>query len=977
MEGLPENVDDAIEIEKSIAENIRLHELNQQLESQNDELKKQFETAIVSIQKMETINKENAQLKSQIFDLQAKNEELSQRLKISDITKSELSEKVQNALADSEREHQDEIQQLQAKILSLQNTHKIDTDRIKIKLQSLEETSLKATTENALLKSQVGKIMKLSENYFHSQFADVKQLMDHLMHPPPEIVEAISQTQNEQTQEKLKKLKQVKASFEKEKARCKQLELELIQIKQASQAESSKNSAKMAELEDSVRKLQNQNNSLTNEYKQEIVNIQKKYEASRKLHSMMTQTTEVDLGLNEAISEANMEIEKLSSKIRENENEMIQQKTQIDALSAQIEDSDAHKEKLRQKIQKLHAKNEQLVKELIDSQRKVDVLNEEIEQCNEEKENLESQIQLNKSYNFNIKDDYKNTIKELESTKNALDLLEVHSKEQAKELEHITNDRDHLLSLVHIQNQVLLETEEFIANAQKDPKVENHQTSSIEVPISGANWDFGSLPEELKAILKGFAENEGFPVDKRISQIFGVVSRWFANIEVENINSVKELNEKLQESNKAIHDFASSILNAIDNSDSLDMYEIVEEVSNIYEEKLTLQQKVNELQSIPQVCDQATLDEMNSTIETLQQIVKTLRNKNKQRKIELHECKEAFISVKNKSDEEIHTMQEANEKARTTIDQLQEQLDSLHSQNQELLDEINYTKENHAKDYSDAQSEIEAVLMEQSTKYDALKSELEKKIRERDNKIVSMQNKSKEFDSSLKKWEEISRQATDETRKVKAILNRTILEKDDQFSQMVHQKEKEIRQLESKYQEMIEDLKKKSEETEEIVTSMSKGIEENEAKMRQMSSQISQLNFQLQKADIQAQSKIDSVERQKKLAVAQLKAQLMAVETKYSVIADEQKHKWEAEKRNLFCYIAQQFGSFYDAKQALNEESFKQIVIRIKNEIEKHKKQEKTIRKLIKAKESQATEDALADLILSIHPQLQRKQPNY
>ena len=106
-----------------------------------------------------------------------------------------------------------------------------------------------------------------------------------------------------------------------------------------------------------------------------------------------------------------------------------------------------------------------------------------------------------------------------------------------------------------------------------------------------------------------------------------------------------------------------------------------------------------------------------------------------------------------------------------------------------------------------------------------------------------------------------------------------------------------------------------------------------------------------------------------------LKAQLMAVETKYSVIADEQRHKWEAEKRNLFCFFAQQFGSFFDAKQSLNEDSFKIIVNRIKNEIEKHKKQEQTIRKLLKARESQSTEDALADLVLSLHPQLQQKTP--
>ena len=732
----------------------------------------------------------------------------------------------------------------------------------------------------------------------------------------------------------------------------------------------------MNELQDTIRRLQNKNNSLENDFKQEIVNIQKKYNASKKVHSMMTQTNELELGLSDAILKANKEMEGLKSQIREKDQVISQKNAQVDALNAQIQDGDALKEKLQRKVSKVIGRNEQLIKELNEEQRKTNALVDKIDQINEEKEELESQIQLNKSENTDIQSNHKSTIKELESTRNALNLLEQRVNDQSEEIAQVTNDRDHLLTLVHLQSQALIQTEKLIEERQENEKHEvKHNNNNVyqDSSTNEAEWDFGSLPDDLKSILRGIADNDGFSVDKRVSQMFSVVSRWFANLEVENQHNVNALKEKMAEDKKAINDFASSLLNAID-EDQLDFTEIVAAVENLYKDKLSLQQKVNELQSIPEVCDKATYDEMVSTIENLQEAVSALRNKNKQRKIEIHECKEAFISVKNKSDEELQTMHDANKKARETIDQLQAQLNDLHKQNQDLLDELSDSKQSHLSEYSEAQSEIEAVLMEQSSKYDMLKADLEKEIRDRDAKLLSFQNRAKEYDKSLKKWEEISRQATEETRNFKAQLNKTIMEKDDQFSQMVRQKDREARQIEEKYQEMIEELKTKSSETEEIVASMAKGIEENEAKMRQMTQQISQLNFQLQKSEIKSQSQIDSVERQKKLAIAQLKAQIMAIETKYSVLADEQKHKWEAEKRSLFCYIAQQFGSFYDAKQSLNEDSFKQIVNKIKLEIERHKKQEKTIRKLIKAKESQATEDALADLVLSIHPQLQQKR---
>ncbi|KAK8889979.1 hypothetical protein M9Y10_034736 [Tritrichomonas musculus] len=972
-----ENIDDISEVENTVAENERLREVNQQLQTQNDELNRQFETAVESIQKMEAVNKQNALLMAQINELKAQNEELNQRIKICDDTKAELNSKVQGAISRVEREYQDEISQLQAQVLSLQSQRKIESEKLQLKLQSSEEASIKAQTENAVYQNQIGKILKLSENFFHQKVEDVKQLIDLLMHPLPMNNDAVQQSAtsilNEQDK---KKLKQTKSLLDKEKARCKQLELEVIQLRQASQAESAKFSSQINEFQDTIRRLQNKNSQLENEHKQEVLDLQKKLNATKKMHSVMIQTNELELGGNPLLDSASQEIDSLKTQLQKADNDFKQQQAQIDDLTKQVQDGEAIKEKLRKRAQKVLDKNEQLLKDLNNSERTISALNEKLEQSHEEKEQLSNQLQLYKMSKDDINSQQEKSIKDLGNTQKALDMLEQLMSEQSEELAKIVNDRDRLLSIVHTQNQSLLSTEAIIDNLQNDYKSEGQHTIVMqnEVHVNGSDWDFGTLPDDLKSILKGIAENDGFSVEKRVSQIFSVVSRWFGNHEAESKNAISELTEKVENGNKTLSDFASSLLHAIDR-DSLDLNEIVEAVSAIYKENFVLQQKVNELKSIPEVCDQQTFDEMTKTIEALQQAVKILRNKNTQKKAELHECKEAFITVKNKADEELEIMRESNEKARETIQQLQEQIDSLNKHNKELLVEIDDTKIVHSKDYNAAQNKIDSILMEQSSKYDEMTYEYQKEIKARDEQIASLQNKIKEFESSLKKWEDSSRNASEETRKVKVQLNQVMIESDSKYNQMLHQKEKEARQIEDNYQSMIEQLKVKSEETEAIVQSMSKGIEDYEQRMKQMTQQVSQLNFQLQKSDMKAQSQIDSIERSKKLAIAQLKAQLMAVETKYSVIADEQRHKWEAEKRNLFCFFAQQFGSFFDAKQSLNEDSFKIIVNRIKNEIEKHKKQEQTIRKLLKARESQSTEDALADLVLSLHPQLQQKTP--
>ena len=969
-----ENINDSVQIENAIAENTHLRELVQQLEKRNQETQRQFDAVIETMQQSELLSKENVQLKAQINQLKAQKDELSQRLKISEQTKEDLSNKVKASLADSEREHQEEVQQLQAQILSLQNQNRIEAEKLRMKMQMSDDQALKSQADNAVMKSQIGKLLKLSSNYFHKTFDDLKQLTDHLMHPKVDEIESIKASMNENAQDK-EKLKRLKEAFDEEKSKCKQLELEVIQLRQTLQTESSKFASQVNQFQDKERKLQNTINQLQNDHKQEIVTLQNKMN-SRKYHTMMTQTNNVDFGSIERLSDANKEIDRLNSKLIEAQNTIAHQQSKIDSYAAQSTDDNNVKEKLREKAQKAIAKNEKMLKDMKEDEKRINALIEKLGECNDEKAQLESRIAVMKAENSDIQNQYDLVSKELSNTKRAIDLIERQLFAQIAEVKQITNDRDYLLTLVHNQNQALQKTESIIENIKKQvPKQSifgpnSPSTSSNAQEISN-DWEFGTLPEDLKSILRGIAENDGFSVEKRIAQIFNVVSRWFDNKESESAKEIKELKEKIEKSGQALSDFATSILNAID-QDSLDIEEIVEAISNLYKEKLGLQQKVNELEAKPVVCDKATFDEMTETIESLQDIIKVQRNKLKQRKAELKECKETFISVKDKTDEELQTLRDSHDKARQTIDSLQEQLDELHQRNKELLDELTETKDSHINEYSQAQSEIEAIMMEHSTKLEEMKAESDRQLQARDNKLLSLQNKVQEYENSIKKWEEMSRDANDEVRNLKSQINKLNMEKDEQFEKMVHQKEKEARQIENKYQSMIEQLKIKSSETEAIVQNMTKDIEENEQKMKMMTQQMTEMQFKLQKADLKAQSQLDSVERTKKLAIAQLKAKLMAAETNYSLKFDEQKHQWEAEKRNLFGYFAQQFGAFFDAKQALNEDSFKQVVAKIKNEMERHIKQEKTIRRLLKAKESQSTEDALADLVLYMHPQLQK-----
>ena len=970
---------DSVEINKAITENAQLREINMQLNTNLKNLQAQFDEAVSVSGKMEELNKENLNLKQQLLKSREQIDDLNQRLQIIMQSTHDVNNTAKNSKAVSDREHQDEVDELKAQIYEIQNRGKVETDRVKMRLKNSEEMSMKIQTENAILKNQIGKIVNLSQNYFHQKFQDSGELIDFLMHPLPEIDKPI---RTESNSEDKKRIKVIKEKLEREKARRKQLELEIIQLKKTIDVEASKKNEEKVDLQDLKRKYENEIKKLKSDHQREIVVLTKQIDLKGKRRNAGIQATPgyvSESNIGPISFEGFRESEDLKTKLRDTEVALSQLRTQTNAFQAQIDDDEQIKDKLHKKIQSLHSKLDQSQRDLKNAQRQVNSLSVQLDQIKGEKNGLEDKVHLLTAAGDDLQTKHTSANYELDAAKKALEYMEKLTKNQYSEISQLTHDRDHLLSLVHAQNQSLSNTEEIIRKLQSEIREKESlvpEYAHQDQDNNPSEWDFGTLPEDLKDIIREFATNDGMDINNKIKHIFNIVSKWFDNSNAEHEAQIMEMNKKVHNANRTIADFATSLLRAIE-QDSLDLNEIVNAVSDLHKEKLTLEQRLNEINSVPVYFSQQTYNEMNDTISSLQQIAKELRNKEKQKKAELHECKSAFIDCQKKNQEQIDTLQLANEKAHETINELQQQLDDLHSQHKTLLNELTQIKDNQSSEYSQAQSDFEQYKMDFSSKLEDEKSEYIKQIQDREAQINNLSTKNNELNSSLRQWEEISRKSTDEARRLKKELNQVRLEKSEEISKIVAQKDQEVQQIEDHYQAMIEQLREKSNETEAIVKNMQNEFEENEKKMKEMTSQVTQLTFQLQKADLKAQSELDSVERSKKLIVAQLKTKLLAVETKYSVLAEEQKHNWENEKRALFGYLAQQFGAFYDIKQSLTDESFKQVVGRIKNEIERHKKQELTIRKLLHAKENQTTEDALADLVLSQHPKLQKKPGRY
>ena len=967
------------EISKAAAENAQLRELNLQLSTELKNLQSQFNDAVSVFSKMDEVNKENADLKQKILKLNRENDDLQQRFKIMIASNNERKNNSNMSQTATDREHQDQIFELNSQIYELQNKLKLETERYNTKLKNNEDLLYDTQTENSVIKNQLNKIFSLSHNFFHLKFNSVQDLIEFMMHPSPSpenTERTIPRTDENKSTDK-KKLRALKEKLEKEKVRRKQLELEVIQLRQGADLAESRQIGEKTDIEEMKRKYSNEIRKLKSDHQREIFNLTRQYNEPKKQYTIGTQTAPINND-KEVPTEQLLKESKLKSQLKETQLSLTQLQNQTSSYQLQLNDTEKVKDKIFRKAKEYQGKAESLQRDLKEAQKVISSLNSQIEDLKNEKEQLENQIleaQVEKDEN---QSKFEITSTETENLKKSFEYLQNLTNSQYNEIKKLTEDRSQLVLLVHSQNQCLANSESIISKLQKAVKDSTPtimkralvDQNNLNYNNDPKEWDYGTLPEDLQDILRDFACNEGMDLNQRIKHMFNVVSKWVEKINFDNENENTELKEKLKTSNDTISNFATSILRVIE-KDSLDLKEIIAAVSDLYNQKIALEQRINEIEEAPRYYNQQDYEELAQTIESLRQQLNDTKNKEKKKKKELRDCKATFIDCQKKSQEQVDALKSANDKAYETINDLQSQLNDLHAQHKTLLEDYSYQQKQETKSFYD-ENEITNIRNEYSSMIQDQKTAHKKK----DMIISNLKKKNKELESSLKQWEEISRKMGDDSKKMKQQIGdsqKELNEKEDEITQLnsiVIDKDAQIQQIEAHYQGMIEQLRQKSSQTEVIVQAMQNEFETNDKKMKELNQQIVQLNFKLKKADLQIQAQIDSAEREKKLNEAQTKTQIMAIQTKFSVEAEEEKTKWENEKRALFGYMAQQFSSFFDPLQALNEDSFKQTVSKIKNELERRNKQEMTIRKILKVKENQSTEDALADLVLSQHPQL-------
>ena len=992
-----------------------LRKTNKQLTQELTNLQNQFNELVKSCKQIEELNRENSSLKKSLLESNSKIEDFKRRLNICLQNNNEIMNKSADSQLKLDEFYRNELIKLKSQMNEVEISKNSENEQLSQRNKLLSEKLHQSEIEKINSKNLISRIVELSKNYFHLQFNDPQSLCNFLMYPPHSV-----QSQPKQKPDKIEQLdkaedekknnKKYKEKYHNEKLMRKKLELEVLKMQKANENEILTKQQQDELIQDLIRKQKNEILQIESHYKQEIADLQTKQKIDhKKYRSLYTQT------INELIqtptikqNEENLEFSNGKNNYSDNQSQssnnyindetisdLFQLKTQITNLTEKLQRYEDKIEKLRGKnsqysnlveklqgiIKQLKRKNGKLQNQIIEQSNEIEtVTSSTYEQTN--------QSEITTSYSVQSQEILPST-NEISGLRKTLKVYEDVIDTQSKEIETLTKSRDELISIIQKQNQYLIYSDQFIKELTEMNKINNNKlknnlslSSESDEQSGKIDWGIDFLSETAINIIRPIAENDGIPINARIHHVMTVISKYVNNLESSLFEDLKKLEENNDEISRKFDCFVTEIISSLGEENAPSHNEIIERIKSLVNNELNLKQRINELEFFAQESNSSNSFDINDLpqVRKLNQTIKDLKSVNKRRAIEIKECKSVFLEVQRKTEYEKEMLQNANARLRCDLDNIQEQYNEIHKQYDSLLEQIDKIKSVHEEEVSQLQEEIDSTNQLNNIAIEEIKNQAKIDLLEKDKEIDQLKEKVIQSQKMLESFEESSRMTIDDINQSKLKLDKFKRKSSDKIKEMkaiIQQKDDELKEKEQHYNAIINKLKNtkmNEQEHRERMNEAEDKIKKANTMINELEEKVVSLTCQMQQESMKFKADVDKLIRDNKLQEVQQKAKLLSIETNYAVKMDEVKKALFDEKKELFCYTAQQFRPYFDMNVEINDESFKSIIKRVKKELESQIKRDQAIRMLVNAQDNQSTEDALTNMIISMHPQLISKK---
>lgn len=979
----------------------QLTDENLALTKQLDQMKAQFEQAVTFVKKFEESHLEIEKLKEDLRNMTSQKEDIERRLEISNKSLQETQKKLNEEKKIHEMTRAEGVELMQKELTKAKKNCNVKIQELCSRIEAINAEREQLELDNKHICGKLSFILKSSSRFFDKDISDIEQLCEHFESQPCTLKDIINSIPKvppltpavplQQDVDLVEKLNSTKSKYKKYKDINKSLVSENEELKQNME------SNRLAYLE------------TENHYKHEVQLLKSELE---KVHK---DRTNIENTMNSKVVSLQARIDSLSK-----QNTDLIKKIQIpekptsvespkSAFTAQLEALKEENDELLRRSNELNTNYIQANAKFLETEKALTNLTRkytELEQCHDKLCNEINTLRI-------VECEHN---KEIETLRTALYGRENHDTAKAKQKfkmiqklkadsmrhEQIAESMKKQLYEINLENASL--KQELSAEVQRvkelDKVIENikdqnnqlrdsvidaerrcaeriHTNDQDSLPISVWNVSFDP---ELNKKISNIGSTANLLASTKVQAAFKAIAKFYSKRAEKAKSELLAFIEREEGFKQFINDFIVNLSIAIDGTpvtiDELKHVHklLIKKIQNFRNHlsddgrKLVSYQcaiqsladlfgyPVAEFESMPQRIF-SEVQRLNQDLNRLRDKKRTLKEQNSLLNADIKKIKSEHISSSASTNTKAALLLKENE--------------DLHSENLRLKDEINQAKisikdveNNLALNDQQNKALIQQIELDNEAHINNLQKRFNKLCEdlthERDDALSKVDSLSNQV-ASLKQALEACRQSFTEKSKAFDDLKDFKERREEELTRLLENQRTEI---DHSHEKAIQELTQQCNKHREDVVRLSEEVSAKDCKIKELKQSVLNSKRAIAKNEKDSKLAVEELKRENKLLDSQSRNQILEMEAQMNSEVSKVKARSDGRIRRLIGFAADEFKHYFNPSDSLDENSYKFLISRVKQELERATRVESNVRRLVSASAGQSTDDAVAQYLM-------------
>lgn len=359
------------------------------------------------------------------------------------------------------------------------------------------------------------------------------------------------------------------------------------------------------------------------------------------------------------------------------------------------------------------------------------------------------------------------------------------------------------------------------------------------------------------------------------------------------------------------------------------------------------------------------MNEIRNVLETQKEAINARSKKIHELKAIVRSTNAALKTKETEYENSLRELEETNNELQNNLRHLQGENKNLHDQNDQLTNELNTVTQEREQLESTIIQEQDDQTQTLIENFHKQEEQYKEELKSKNEQIRQLRTSAANYEAEIQKQRQLLvglKSSKQKLEQENSELQRSLKEHEDNANKRLEEEKKNITNT---FENAVNELKEQCEKHRQDVQKMASQVSETELKNSQIQQEINQVRKEKRKMETEVSSMKNTLERERKLMESTVRAQKVQSEASYNTRLEEQRNKFESEKRRLFAMGTEAFRNFFNPSEQIDERSFRCVLDKARDTITKLNNSDLSIRRMLCAGEHQTTQDAVAQLLMS------------